>query len=155
MAAFGDENICRLHVAVHDAFTVRGIKRVGHFDRNVQKTIHRHRLAGYQVLERAAIEILHGDKGVAVLLRDLVNCADVGVIQRGCGSCFATEPFKRLRVAGDVFRKEFQRNEAAELVVLGFVDDAHASTTEFLDHSIVRNGEANRRLRFCHGWRTS
>ena len=66
-----------------------------------------------------------------------------------------TEPFKRLRVAGDVLRKELQRNETAELVVLGFVDDAHASATEFLDHSIVGNSKADRRLRFCHGWRTS
>ena len=134
---------------------MRGVQRVGHFDRNVQKTIHRHGLAGDQVLERAAVEILHGDERMAVLLRDFVNRADVGMIQRGSGSRFATEPFKRLRVAGDVLGKEFQRNEAAELVVLGFVDDAHTSTAEFLDHSIVGDGEADRRLRFRHGWRTS
>src|ERR1700722_19286301 len=107
------------------------------------------------MLERAAVEILHGNKGMAVLLRDLVNRADVGVIQRGGGSCLATESLERLRVAGDVLREKFQRNKAAELVVLGFVNDAHAATTEFLDHSIVGNDKSDGRLCFRHGWRTS
>jgi len=68
---------------------------------------------------------------------------------------FTAEPFEGLRVARDVLGEKFQRDETAELVVLSFVDDAHSAATEFLNHSIVRNSQADRRLRFRHGWRTS
>jgi len=92
---------------------------------------------------------------MAVLLADLVNRADVGMIQRRGGPGFAAEPFEGLRVASDVLRKKFQRNETAELGVFRFVDDAHAAATEFFDHPIVGDGEADGRLGFRHAWRTS
>jgi hypothetical protein len=39
------------------------------------------------------------------------------------GLSFAAESFERLRVAGSVFRKELQRDEAVEARVLRFVYD--------------------------------
>jgi hypothetical protein len=82
------------------------------------------------------------------------------IAMKGWPSCwpisgFAAEAFQGLRVARDVFREKFQRDEAAEFGVFSLVNDAHASTAQFFEHTIVRDGAADRRLRFRHEWRTS
>jgi hypothetical protein len=60
-----------------------------------------------------------------------------------------------LRVARDVFREKFQRDEAAEFGVFGLINDAHASAAQFFQDAVVSNRAADRRLRFVHEWRTS
>jgi len=42
-----------------------------------------------------------------------------------------------LRIAGDIFRKEFQRDETAELGVFGLVDHAHPAAPEFFKDAVV------------------
>ena len=59
-----------------------------------------------------AVEKLHRDEGVAALFADFVNGADVGMVQRGCGSRLALEAVERLRVARQLLRQKFQRDEA-------------------------------------------
>jgi hypothetical protein len=47
------------------------------------------------VLERAAVHEFHGDEGMAVLLADVVDGADVGMVERGGSFGFATEALER------------------------------------------------------------
>ncbi len=61
------------------------------------------------------------------------------MIERGGGAPFSLETSERLPVARGFLGKEFQRNHAAELGVLGFVHNAHAATTESFDDAVVRN----------------
>ena len=49
-------------------------------------------------------------KGSAVGLVDVVNGADVGMIQRGRGARFALEPLERLPVTGDFLGQELERD---------------------------------------------
>ena len=79
-----------------------------------------------------AIEKFHGDEGAAFGFADVVDGADVGVIEGGGGLRFALETGERLRIGGDVFGEEFECDEAMEAGVFGFVDDAHAAATEFV-----------------------
>jgi hypothetical protein len=55
-----------------------------------------------------------------------------------------------LRIFGDVVGQELQGHKAAELHVLGFVDDTHATTAEFFDDAVVRDDPADERLGFRH-----
>ncbi len=103
------------------------------------------------VLEGLAVEQLHHDVRTAVFFADVVDRADVGMIQRGRGLRLAPEAFERLRVAGQIFRKEFQGDEAAEIGVFRFVNHAHAAATEFFDHAVARNHSADDGLRVRHG----
>ena len=96
-----------------------------------------------RLLQRAALQILHGDEGAAVLLADVMNGADVGMIQRGRGSRLALEPAQRLSVARQIVRQELQRDEAMEPGVLRFVHDAHAAAAELLDDAVVGEGLAD------------
>jgi hypothetical protein len=50
-------------------------------------------------------------------------------------------------MVGHVRGKELQRDEAAELGVLGFENLAHASGAEFLDNAIMGNGATNHERR--------
>ena len=72
-------------------------------------------------------------------LADLVNGADVGMVQGGGGTRLAAETFQRLRVLGDVVRQKLERDKAAEASVLGFVHDAHTAAAELADDTVVRD----------------
>ena len=144
MAARGDENIRGLDVAVNDARAVRGIQRVGDFDAEREQRLQlQAAMPGESLLQRGAFQILHRDEGAAVLLADVMNGADVGMIQRGGGSSLAAEPAQRLPVPSEFVGQELERDEAAEPGVLRFVNDTHSAAAKLLDDAVVGEGLAN------------
>ncbi len=93
--------------------------------------------------QREAIQKLHGDEGLAMLVINFVDGADVGMIQRGSGLGFTFEAGQGLRIIGNVVREELQGDKAVQFYVFGFVDHTHASAAEFLDDAVVRDGLAD------------
>ena len=79
-------------------------------------------------------------KGRPFEFADIVNRADVGVIQRGSGASFAAKALDGLRVLGNIVGQKFQGHAAAQARVLGLVNDAHATAAQFFQHGVVRNG---------------
>ena len=106
------------------------------------------------MLQRQAVQKLHGDERLTVLVANFVDGADVGMIQCGGGLRFALKAVEGLRVFGYVVGQELQGDKAVELHVLGFVDHTHAAATELLDDAVVRNGLADQRVG-AGTWRTS
>ncbi len=102
------------------------------------------------MFEGGAVEELHGDVAAAFVLANFVDGADVGMVESGGGAGFTAKTFEGLRVAGQVFGKKFQGDEAAEFGVLGFVDYTHAATAEFFDDEVARDFFAGKRLRVGH-----
>jgi hypothetical protein len=131
------KNIGGLDVAVNDVFGVCSVERVGDFDGESEEVFDVHGVAVDAVLERLAIEKFHGDESVALLLTDIVNRADVGMVQGGGGLRFALESRESLRIARDILRQKFQRDEALEARVFGLVNDTHASAAELFDDAVV------------------
>jgi hypothetical protein len=86
---------------------------------------------------------LHRDEGAAVLLADVMNGADVGMIQRGRGPSFALEPAQCLPVASQIVGEELEGHEATKAGILRFVDHAHAAAAELLDDAVVGEGMAD------------
>ena len=64
------------------------------------------------------------------ILADVVNGADVGMVQRGCGARFALEALASLGILRQFFGKELQRNAAAEALIFRLVDHAHSAAAE-------------------------
>ena len=95
------------------------------------------------MLQRQPVQKFHGDEGLPVLLVNVVNRADVGVIQCGGGLCFAFETSESLRVAGNFLRQKFQRHEAMKPRVLSLIDHAHTTTAELLYDTVVGNSLAD------------
>ena len=139
----GHEDVGRLDVAVDDAVGVGGVQRVRNLSREVQHQTKRERPAVHVLLERLALEQLHGDELRALELVDLVDRADVRVIERRGGARLAQKPIGGLLIADAIGRQKLERHEARELDVLGLVDDAHAARADGLEHPVVRDGLAN------------
>src|SRR5208283_4762840 len=75
----------------------------------------------------------------SALLADVVDGADVGMVERGSGLRFAAKTAEGRGVANHVIGKKLQGDEAMQAGLFGFVDHAHASAAELLDHLVVRD----------------
>ena len=98
---------------------------------------------GDALLEGLAFEQFHRDEGLAFGLVDIVDGADVRMIERGSRLRLALESLQRMPVPGYLFRKKLQGDGAFEPGVFGFVDDAHTSVAQLLEDPIMRNGLAD------------
>src|SRR5438105_1727654 len=97
------------------------------------------------MLQGLAIQKLHGDKCLTILLADVINGADIGVIQGRRGLRFALETTQSLGVFGYFIGQKLQRHEAMQPSVLGLVDNTHPASAELLDDAVMRNGLAEHR----------
>jgi hypothetical protein len=92
------------------------------------------------VLQCHAIQKLHGDKRLPIFLANVVNRADVGVIERRRRLRLALKPAERLGIARHIVGKKLQSDKAPQPRVLGLINDAHAAAAQLLDNAVVRNG---------------
>ncbi len=127
-------------VAMHDPLGVRCVQAVGNLDADFKELGNFQRLAADAVLQRLAFEQFHGDEGAAFVFADVVNGADVGMIEQGSGARFAAEALDGLRVLGNIVGEKFQCDAAAQARVFRFVNDAHATAAQFFQDGIVGNG---------------
>ena len=77
---------------------------------------------------------------------DVINGADVRVVQRGSGPRLALEPVQRETISRETLRQALQRDPPAETRVLRFVDLAHAAGPERRDDAVAADGSAGTRL---------
>src|SRR5215831_9035682 len=91
------------------------------------------------MFQRHAIEKFHDDEGLPMLVIDLVNGANVGMIERGGGFGLSLKTAENLRVLGYLVRQELEGHETAELHVLSFVDHPHTTAAELFDNAVMRD----------------
>src|SRR5437870_4658374 len=91
------------------------------------------------MLQGHAIQKFHGDESVSTFFPDVVDGADVGMVQGGGSLCFAPETTQGLRIAGNLIGQELKGYEAMQPGVLGLVDDAHSAAADLLDNTVMRN----------------
>ena len=99
--------------------------------------------AADQVLQGRAIHELHGDEGAAFLLADVVDRADVGMIERRGGPSFAAKTLQGLRITGHVIGKKLEGDETAQARVLGLVHHAHPAAAKLFQDAVVRDSLAD------------
>src|SRR6266496_2835421 len=128
---------------MNDPFGVRGIQCVGNLDSQVQQCFQFYRPRSYAMLQSYSIQKLHGNERLAVLLADVVNRADVRMIQRRSGLRFALKAGEGLRLPGNIVGQELERDEAVQARVFRFVNHAHTAAANFFDNAIVGNGLAD------------
>jgi hypothetical protein len=141
--AFGNKNIRRLDVAMNDPFRMRRVERVGDFNRQEDDGFVLQRFSRDEMFQRGAIQKLHGNERLLTVLADLVDGANIGVIESGSCSRLTAKAFQRLRVFRHFVWQEFKGDKSAEFGVLSLVDHPHAAAAEFLDNAVVRDGLAD------------
>ena len=66
------------------------------------------------MLQRHAVQKLHDDERLAVLLADFIDRADIGMVQGGSSLSLSLETSQGLGVSGDLVRQELQGNKTME-----------------------------------------
>ena len=97
-----------------------------------------------------AVQKFHGDVSSAIFLPNVVNRADVGMIECRSGLRFSLKAAQGLRVLGDVVGQEFQGDVAVQPGVLGFIHHTHATYAESFKDVEVRNGLSDERFQVRH-----
>jgi len=100
---------------MNDAFGVRGVDRVGNFDSQRQCRFDLHWLSANAMLQRESVQKFHGDESFAVCVINLVDGADVRMIQRRGGPGFALKAAECLRVFGYVVGQELEGHNRRSL----------------------------------------
>ena len=115
--ARGHQDVRRFQVAMNDSFGVRGFERRSDLRGEPQGLSRRKSLRLFTGNNRRAVHILHDQ----IIRANIVNLADVGMIQRGNGFGFTLEALAEL-LAGN-----FDRDIPIQTRVLGAIHFSHAA----------------------------
>ena len=137
LPVFRQKNVGWFYVAMNDALRVGRRQSVGCLYRDLEDLIQIHGLAPDALLQALTLELFHHDKGMAIIVLNIVDRADVGMIQLRCSSRLALETVERLAISKEIFGNELQRDVAAQADVLGLIHDSHATATEFSQNAVV------------------
>ncbi len=113
VAALGNKNIGGLDIAVDNALGMRGVESIGNLDGQRKEFFGFHRSPSDAMLQRHAVQKLHGDERFAVLF------------------------------TGNLLRQELESDETMQPRVLSLIDNTHPTAAQFLDDAIVRDGLAD------------
>jgi len=130
-------DVLRFHVAMRYSGAMRAVERIGDLGGELERLIERESAlldAGGQCL---ALHVLHHHVTGSVLDADIVEYADVRMVQRGNNTRFPFEAGAEIFAFGDVFGQNLDRDGAVEPAVAGFVHLAHAAGAE-RDENLVR-----------------
>ena len=125
-----------------DTFLVRRLQRVRDLMRNGQRVIERHRPTRQPLGEILAVHELHDQRADAVGFFEPVNVGDVRMVERGERLRFAGEAPEPIRIGGEGFRQDLQRDVAIEPRVARAVDLAHSTGAKRSKDFIRANASA-------------
>ena len=96
--------------------------------------------------QRLPVESFHHDEWLTLVLGNLMDGADVRVIERRGRPCLATESFDRTAIVGKACRQKLQRDLTAERQVVGQIHNPHAPAAKQRGQTIVAYGVAGNHL---------
>ena len=103
--------------------------------------------ASFQRVRKSwSFQKLHGHERLPILFPEVIDRADVGVIQGRRGLRLAPEAGEGTRISGQVSRQKLERDETVETSILSFVDDSHPAAPELLHDAVMRDGLAGHGL---------
>jgi hypothetical protein len=123
---------------------VRGVECVGDLQAQVQDLLGAEPPRRDAVLQRLPMQALHDDEGAPLVLADVVDGADVGMIQGRGGLRLTLEALAGGRVVEVGLGEELQSDAAVKPSVLGLVDHAHAPAAQLLEDAIPELGQSLR-----------
>ncbi len=132
------EDVGRLDVAVHYPLGVRRIQRVGNLNREIDRGVDVERPVSDPLVQPAALEQFHRDEPPPFPFPDVVDRADVRVVQRRGRARLAQVPIDRAGVPGAGLEHELQRDVTVEARVLGLPDDTHPTLANLFDQAVVQ-----------------
>ncbi len=131
--AFGCEHdIGRLDIPMDDSFAMRFRQSFSDLESDVKDLINPECPLGDLRLEASPFDKGHGDIRLAVLLPDLIDSADVGMVQGGGCLGLADKPLSGFRRLRKLERQKFQSDRALEPDVFGLEYDPHSAPADLV-----------------------
>jgi hypothetical protein len=124
------ENIRRLDVPVDDASVVRCIEAVRNLNSDAQQFLYFERPTLYVLSESVPLEMLHHEKGLVLVFTDIVDGANVRMINRGDRVGFATEALARVLRSGQMQGEHLDRDAPIQALVPSSIHLAHTADAQ-------------------------
>jgi len=96
-----------------------------------------------QVLQRGSFQVLHRNEGLSILVADVVDGADVRMIESRCRPCLPLEAGQCLVIAAEFRGQELESDKSLEACVQRLVDNTHPAAAKFFDDLVMRDGLAD------------
>src|SRR5688572_24222512 len=126
-----EQDVVRLHVAVHNAASVGIRERPCHFAHNAGGFSGRQGTTSAEALaQRFAFDVAHDEEDEASRLTDAMDRDNVRMREARGHAGLAQEAFARLRAPGEMGRKDLYGDIAIELYSPCQVDHTHATTAK-------------------------
>src|SRR5262249_34940579 len=109
---------------------VRGFQRFTDVQRDGYQVIVGNSARGDALSKRLALEQFHDEKRLSSILTNVINGADICMIQRGDGPGFALKTFESNSARGIGAGEKLQSNIAVETRISGAVYRAHTTGTK-------------------------
>ncbi len=122
-----------------DALGVGGFQRLADLNAQVQDEIDLERLALDALRQRLPLHQLHHDERLSLVLPDLMNGADVRMVECRSRAGFAEEPIQRGLVPGGLLGEELEGDRAVQDRILRSVDDPHPPAAKPVHDAIMRD----------------
>src|SRR5262249_31440960 len=100
------------------------------------------------MLQRMALQELHGDVRLRLEVTNLQYCADIGMIDCGGRACFPAEALECVGFLNHIRREELERDAPAESGVFGLIHQAHSAAAKLAENAVLRD-------RLADHWRKS
>ena len=126
----GDEQIFRLQVAMHDALLVRRRQSPRHLQPVFNRLADRKRAIPQTLAQRLTFQQFGDHVGRALLVPDIEDRKNVGMIERSCGSRFLGEALHAVLIRRERCRQDFDGHGAIQPRIFGAIHFAHATRTD-------------------------
>jgi len=126
-----------------NSFGMRGGKGVRDLRAKIGDLLRGQPLALQTVLESLPFEQLHHQEGAPFILANIVERANMRMIERGGGTRFPQKAFERRGVRAKTFRQKFERHAASQTRIFRLVYHSHASAAELLQNAVMSDSGAN------------
>lgn len=125
-----DEDIFRLQVAMHDPAIMGGGQAVRDLRATLDGFALRHRATFQHRPQAFAFEQFGDEIRRAILLADVIDAENVGMIERGDGTRFLLEAAQAVGITGERRGENLERDVAAETRIARAIDLAHSPGPE-------------------------
>jgi hypothetical protein len=122
---------------MHDPSLVRCHQSARHTDGDVESLVEGQRPGGEDLPQRPPLDELLSDVMSPLLLVDLVDGDDIGVIQCRGRARLLPEPVQPLPVGGRILRQDLQRHPAVQPQILGEMNLTHPSGSDSPQDPVV------------------
>lgn len=148
-SVFREEQVFRLEVPMHDSSVVRRRQPARDFHAGIASLARPHRTATEAIPQGLSLEQFRDDVGTPIVLPDVVNRNNIGVVESGRGLRLQLEAMETSSIARPLVRQNFDGHVAFERSVARTIDFAHAARSQGRDDLIAMQPRAREQPHRC------